>query len=99
MNDKIAADVLLTILKIICLGTVSFMLIRWQRAKRAGRNSFFPAWPFAFMIAALIIAQAIIWLRGLGKPGGWIGLSVAGLLAIAGGVGLLRQTWRMDKKA
>jgi hypothetical protein len=100
MNDAFVADVIATIIKIICLGTLGYVSAnKWRQAKRAGENSFAAAWPYGAMIIALILTQTVIWLRALGKPIGWISLGVAGLLIIAAGVGILKQTWHLDRKA
>ena len=99
MNDGFVADVIATIIKIICLVVVSYtMAVKWQRAKQAGENPLAAAWPQGLMFVALILTQTVVWFRALGKPIGWIGLGVAGLLVVAAGVGMLKQTWHPDRK-
>lgn len=100
MNDDLTADILATIIKIICFAAIGFTLSgKWRRAKRVGQNPLAAAWPDALMIVALIVVQMVIWLHGLRKPVGWVSLSLAGLLVVIAGIGLLRQTWHLDRKA
>src|ERR1044071_8816491 len=99
MDYEFAGGVLTTILKIICLGALGLAMMRWRRAKKAGENSSFASWPFGLLIAALIMAQVVVWIHGSHQLLSWIGLGIASLLLVMGGVGLLKWTWRLDRKA